>query len=112
MNRRTDSLRDIKSPSNILYASQEQKADIESNNLILQFYEIEKIITDLGNGNKFQLRPSTLLLFNRITIQKIYTCAGNYRTIPTVALPILRTERLSICLESLSMIGFNSLWTA
>ncbi len=80
MKRKTDFQRDIKLLSTELFASQKQKAELEAQNVLLQFDELQRIISDVKRGVKFQLRPSTLLSFHHIAIHDIYTCAGNYRT--------------------------------
>ncbi len=77
--RKTNSQHDIKISSPKLFTNEKQKANLESENVLLQFYEIERIISDVRRGVKFRLRPSTFLSFHRIAIKNIYTCAGNYR---------------------------------
>ncbi len=46
----------------------------------MQFDEVVRLIE--VNGQGFVLRPSTLQRLQRLAIQDIYTCAGNYRTGP------------------------------
>ncbi len=80
MIRKTEIQSGIKSSSPELFANQRQKDKLESQNVLLQFYEIERIISNVRSGVKFRLCPSTFISFHRIAIQNIYTCAGNYRT--------------------------------
>jgi Fic family protein len=78
--RRTDIQRDSKPASHQLYDGQEQKAALEARNGLLQFDEVLRLIDQAQVG--FKLRPSTLQRLQRLAVQDIYTCAGNYRTGP------------------------------
>jgi Fic family protein len=78
--RRTDIQRDSKPASHQLFTDQDQKAALEARNGLLQFDEVLKLIDQAKSG--FKLRPSTIQRLQRLAIQDIYTCAGNYRTGP------------------------------
>jgi Fic family protein len=80
MTRRTDIQRDSRPASHQLYTDPEQKAALEARNGLLQFDEVLRLIDQSSAG--FTLRPSTLQRLQRLAIQDIYTCAGNYRTGP------------------------------
>jgi len=80
MTRRTDIQRDSRPASHQLYTDPEQKAALEARNGLLQFDEVLRLIDQSSTG--FKLRPSTLQRLQRLAIQDIYTCAGNYRTGP------------------------------
>ena len=80
MNRRTDIQRDSRPASHQLFTDPEQKAALEARNGLLQFDEVLRLIDQASAG--FRLRPSTLQRLQRLAIQDIYTCAGNYRTGP------------------------------
>lgn len=78
--RRTDIQRDSSPASHELFANQEEKANLEARNGLLQFDEVLSLVDQ--SRNAFRLRPSTLQRLQRFAIQDIYTCAGNYRTGP------------------------------
>ena len=78
--RRTDVQRDSRPASHRLFADAEEKARLEARNGLLQFDEVVRLIDKSASG--FKLRPSMVQGFQRIAIQDIYTCAGNYRTGP------------------------------
>ncbi|MEO8659833.1 MAG: Fic family protein [Bryobacteraceae bacterium] len=78
--RRTDIQRDSRPASHQLYSDPDEKARLEARNGLLQFDEVVRLVDDSKNG--FKLRPSTLQRLQRLAIQDIYTCAGNYRTGP------------------------------
>lgn len=78
--RRTDIQRDSRPASHQLYASPDEKAQLEARNGLLQFDEVLRLVDEAASG--FKLRPSTLQRLQRLAIQDIYTCAGNYRTGP------------------------------
>ncbi len=80
MTRRTDIQRDSRPASHQLYTNPEEKAALEARNGLLQFDEVLRLVDQSGAG--FKLRPSTLQRLQRLAIQDIYTCAGNYRTGP------------------------------
>jgi len=80
--RRTDIQRDSRPASHQLYKSQEEKAALEARNGLIQFDEVLTLIEQSRAG--FKLRPSMIQRLQRIAIQDIYTCAGNYRTGPVV----------------------------
>src|ERR1035437_3319775 len=80
MTRRTDIQRDSRPASHQLYTDPEQKAALEARNGLLQFDEVLLLVDQSSAG--FKLRPSTLQRLQRLAIQDIYTCAGNYRTGP------------------------------
>jgi Fic family protein len=80
MTRRTDIQRDSRPASHQLYTDPEQKAALEARNGLLQFDEVLRLIDQSSAGSR--LRPSTLQRLQRLAIQDIYTCAGNYRTGP------------------------------
>ncbi len=79
--RRTDIQRDSKPASHQLFSSPDEKARLEARNGLLQFDEVLKLI-DKSQKEPFKLRPSTIQHLQRVAIQDIYTCAGNYRTGP------------------------------
>lgn len=78
--RRTDIQRDSRPSSHELYGTQEQKAELEARNGLLQFDEVLRLID--GSKKGFKLRPSTVQKLQRLAIKDIYTCAGNFRTGP------------------------------
>ena len=80
MTRRTDIQRDSRPASHQLYTDPEQKAALEARNGLLQFDEVLRLVDQSSGG--FRLRPSTLQRLQRLAIEDIYTCAGNYRTGP------------------------------
>ena len=53
---------------------------MEARNGLLQFDEVIRLVNEAQNG--FRLKPSTIQRLQRLAIQDIYTCAGNYRTGP------------------------------
>lgn len=75
--RRTDIQRNSRPASHQLFTSAEQKVELEARNGLLQFDEVIRLIKQ-----GFVLRPSILQRLQRLAIQDIYTCAGNYRTGP------------------------------
>ena len=82
MSRKTDIRRDSRPQSPELFTDTRQKAELEARNGLLQFDEVVRLISDAERGNKFKLRPSSLQDLQRIAVQDIYICAGNYRTKP------------------------------
>ena len=80
MTRRTDIQRDSRPASHQLYTDPEEKAVLEARNGLLQFDEVLRLVDQAAAA--FKLRPSTLQRLQRLAIQDIYTCAGNYRTGP------------------------------
>lgn len=78
--RRTDIQRDSRPASHQIYTTPEEKAQLEARNGLLQFDEVVRLVDEAQNG--FKLRPSTIQRLQRLAIQDIYTCAGNYRTGP------------------------------
>lgn len=78
--RRTDIQRDSRPASHQLFSNPEEKAALEARNGLLQFDEVLNLIDQSKTG--FRLRPSTIQRLQRLAIQDIYTCAGNYRTGP------------------------------
>ncbi len=80
--RRTDVQRDSKPASHELFADKTQKPRLEARNGLLQFDEVLRCIDEAIACGTFLLRPSTIQRFQRIAIQDIYTCAGNYRVGP------------------------------
>jgi Fic family protein len=78
--RRTDIRRDSRPASHELFSSPEEKAALEARNGLLQFDEVLTLIDQAKSG--FRLRPSTIQRLQRMAVQDIYTCAGNYRTGP------------------------------
>jgi Fic family protein len=78
--RRTDIQRDSRPASHELFSNQDEKAALEARNGLLQFDEVLNLIDQAKTG--FKLRPSTIQRLQRMAIQDIYTCAGNYRTGP------------------------------
>jgi len=82
MVRKTDIRRDSAPRSHQLFGDEDQKADLEARNGLLQFDEVIRLVGEVERGTSFRLRPSTLQTLHRIAIQDIYSCAGNYRTIP------------------------------
>jgi Fic family protein len=65
-----------------LYRDRQHKAELEARNAFLQFdfvlSEIHKSV--LG----FTLKPDTILELQRLAIQDIYVCAGQFRTGPVI----------------------------
>jgi Fic family protein len=82
MVRKTDIRRDSEPRSHQLFRDEEQKAELEARNGLLQFDEVIRLVGEVERGASFRLRPSTLQTLHRIAIQDIYACAGNYRTSP------------------------------
>lgn len=80
MDRRTDIQRDSRPASHELFADPQQKAELEARNGLLQFDHVVTLIE--ASTNEFKLKPSTLQRLQRLAIQDIYTCAGNFRTHP------------------------------
>lgn len=78
--RRTDIQRDSRPASHELFADPQQKADLEARNGLLQFDHVISLIETASSG--FKLKPSALQRLQRLAIQDIYTCAGNFRTHP------------------------------
>jgi Fic family protein len=78
--RRTDVQRDSRPVSHQLFTDPEEKASLEARNGLLQFDEVQRLIDEAKSS--FRLRPSTVQKLQRLAIQEIYTCAGNYRTTP------------------------------
>jgi Fic family protein len=54
---------------------------LEARNGLIQYDEVLQLIDSAAEG-KFRLRPSTIQRLQRLAIQDIYTCAGNYRVGP------------------------------
>ncbi len=81
--RRTDVQRDSRPDSHELFRDVDHKAFLEARNGLIQFDEVMRLI-DAASKSVFKLRPSTMQALQRIAIQDIYTCAGNYRTGPVV----------------------------
>jgi fido (protein-threonine AMPylation protein) len=65
---------------NQLYDTQEQKADLEARNGLLQFDEIRKLVA--ASRSEFKLTPDILLKLQYLAIHDIYNCAGRFRTGP------------------------------
>ncbi|MFN0165219.1 MAG: Fic family protein [Bryobacteraceae bacterium] len=65
--------------SHQLFRDADEKALLEARNGLLQFDEVVKLVDRKAD---FKLRPSTIQRLQRLAIQGIYTCAGNYRTGP------------------------------
>jgi hypothetical protein len=82
MTRKTDIRRDSRPKSPELFADRQQKAELEARNGLLQFDAVVRLIAEVERAGKFKLRPSTIQELQRIAIQDIYNCAGNYRTGP------------------------------
>lgn len=80
MMRRTDIQRDSRPASHELFSNPDEKAALEARNGLLQFDEVLSLIDQAKSG--FKLRPSTIQRLQRMAIQDVYTCAGNYRTGP------------------------------
>ena len=76
--RRTDIQRDSRPASHQLYKDKQQKTVLEARNGLLQFDEVLRLM----ETKDFRLRPSVVQRLQRLAIQDIYTCAGNYRTAP------------------------------
>ena len=81
--RRTDVQRDSRPDSHQLFRDADHKAFLEARNGLIQFDEVIRLI-DAAAKSAFRLRPSNIQALQRIAIQDIYTCAGNYRTGPVV----------------------------
>lgn len=83
MDRRTDLPRDTRPSGPSLFRDQQEKARLEARNGLLQFDEVLALIDQaLNSPTAFKLRPSIIQHLHRIAIKGIYTCAGNYRTVP------------------------------
>ncbi|NQT39641.1 MAG: Fic family protein [Planctomycetes bacterium] len=82
--RRTDVQRDSKPASHELFADKAEKARLEARNGLLQFDEVLRCVDKAIACGTFSLRPSAVQRFQRIAIQDIYTCAGNYRIKPVI----------------------------
>lgn len=82
MSRKTDIRRDSRPKSPELFADRKQKAELEARNGLLQFDAVVRMISDIERVGKFKLRPSAIQELQRVAIQDIYNCAGNYRTGP------------------------------
>ena len=82
--RRTDVQRDSQPASHELFADKTEKARLESRNGLLQFDEVLRRIDEAIGRGRLLLRPSMIQHFQRIAIQDIYTCAGNYRIKPVI----------------------------
>ena len=80
--RRTDVQRDSQPASHELFEDKTEKARRESRNGLLQFDEVLRCIDKAIVDGTLSLRPSMIQRFQRIAIQDIYTCAGNYRIQP------------------------------
>src|SRR5712672_2311731 len=80
-NRKTDKQRDSRPASPVLYRDAGQKAQLEARNSLLQFDRILALV-DATTPIDFRLRPSAIQDFQRIAVQDIYSCAGNYRNGP------------------------------
>ncbi len=78
--RRTDIQRDSRPASHQLFQTAEEKALLEARNGLLQFDEVVSLVERAKTD--FKLRPSIIQRLQRLAIQDIYTCAGNYRTGP------------------------------
>lgn len=82
MTRRTDVRRDSRPKGPRLFSNEEEKARLESRNVLLQFQEVLHLIDEATRRpSTFKLRPSLIQNLQRIAIQDIYNCAGNYRTV-------------------------------
>jgi len=80
MDRRTDVRRDSRPKGPRLFSSEEEKARLEARNVLLQFQEVIRLIDEAArNPTQFKIRPSLIQNLQRIAIQDIYSCAGNYR---------------------------------
>jgi fido (protein-threonine AMPylation protein) len=66
-------------PDNQLYATREQKADLEARNGLLLFSQIERMVEPSKAG--FTLTPQLLCELHRLVIQDLYTCAGTFRRV-------------------------------
>ena len=80
--RRTDIQRDSRPASHQLFENLDQKAELEARNGLLQFDEVLRLVDEAVRSQQLRLRPSILQKLQRLAIQDIYTCAGNYRTGP------------------------------
>jgi fido (protein-threonine AMPylation protein) len=78
--RRTDIQRNSRPASHELFTNLEEKALLEARNGLLQFDEVLRLVDQTAVG--LRLRPSVVQRLQRLAIQGIYTCAGNYRTGP------------------------------
>jgi Fic family protein len=78
--RRTDIQRNSRPASHELFGGPEEKALLEARNGLLQFDEVLRLVDQSASG--LRLRPSIIQRLQRLAIQDIYTCAGNYRTSP------------------------------
>jgi hypothetical protein len=64
-----------------LFRDQQQKADLEARNALLQFDEVVKIVSSRSRG-ALNLTSDSIRGLQRIAIQDIYGCAGRFRQGP------------------------------
>jgi Fic family protein len=82
MNRRTDIRRDSRPTGPELFKDANHKAELEARNGLLQFDEVKRLAEEAIKAGGLRLRPSTIQALQRVAINGIYTCAGNWRTGP------------------------------
>lgn len=83
MTRRTDQKRDTQPRSPILFKNDEEKADLEARNGLLQFDEVvRRADAAVHSSEKFVLDTMAIKELHRLAIQDIYACAGSYRVGP------------------------------
>jgi Fic family protein len=70
-----------KKPAAALYQNSEEKASLESRNVLLQFDEVKRLVNELviSSDTQFKLQPAMIRHLHSLAIQDIYTCAGSCR---------------------------------
>jgi Fic family protein len=82
--RRTDIRRDSKPATPELFKDATEKALLEAKNGLLQYDDVVSTANAAIVAKAFKLRASNVQKLQRVAIQGIYTCAGNYRTAAVV----------------------------
>jgi hypothetical protein len=66
-----------------LYRTSEEKRQLESRNGAIQAYAVLNYADEWKPGHS-KLTPQLILELQRLAVNQIYTCAGNYRDGPVV----------------------------
>lgn len=83
MERRTDLKRDTKPSTPALFSDEEEKADLEARNGLLQFDEVvRRVDAAIVSHDPFKIDRDAICELHRFAIQGIYTCAGKLRRAP------------------------------
>lgn len=64
-------------PTGTVYLTQAEKVELESRNGIIQFKYVMHLVSEWGVGSLFT--PKILLELQRLAVNQIYRCAGNFR---------------------------------